>query len=448
MNNEIVEGVLWKQILRFFFPIIICAFFQHFYIMVDTMIVGKFLGDVELAAVGGSATKLITLLINFFVGLSAGITAYAARYYGAKHYETLKNTVFSGLVLFVVLGIFISILGLHVSENILLWMHTPEETIAFAQTYLDTYLVGMLFCILYNILSGLLRGLGDAKSPLYVLIFCSLCNIALDLVLVLWIPLGVFGVALATLISQSISVCILLVALYKRMPRTDTKPKLEWQLMKQMSQLGFPAGLQSIMYSLSNIAVQSAINSLNTIAVTSWVAYVKIDSIVDIFVSALAATVITFVGQNLGANRFDRVKKSVNHTIVISYMITGTLIALLLFLRQPMLSLFTNSKEVIHIGSNLMWIVMPMYLLSIPHQIYAQALRGLGKSVLPTLLTMIGVVGMRCFWVYGVFPSYNNIYILAICYPVSAFILSIGFTGYYKYEIKQYEKKQPHLLKE
>ncbi len=441
MDNRIIEGVLWKQILRFFFPIIICAFFQHFYIMVDTMIVGKFLGDVELAAVGGSATKLITLLINFFVGVSTGITAYASRYYGAKDYPTLKNTVFSGLTLCITLGLALSGVGLLLSGQLLTWMRTPEDTMVLAQTYLNTYLIGLIFCVLYNILSGLLRGLGDAKSPLYVLVFCSLCNVALDLLLVLWLPLGVLGVALATLISQAISVCMLGVALYRRIPRTHSKMRLEWHLVKQISQVGFPSGLQSIMYSLSNIAVQAAINSLSTVAVASWVAYVKIDSIVDIVVSALAATVITFVGQNLGAGRFDRVKQAVNQTLVISYLITATLVGLLLVFRVPMLSLFTNSPDVVAIGARLMWIVMPMYLLAIPHQIYAQALRGLGKSVLPTVLTMVGVVGLRCLWVYGVFPSYDSIYALAVCYPVSAFLLSIGFTGYYRYEIKRYQQE-------
>lgn len=438
MNNQIVEGVLWKQILRFFFPIILCAFFQHFYIMVDTMIVGKFLGDVELAAVGGSATKLITLLINFFVGVSSGITAYASRYYGAKDYDTLKNTVCSGLVLCVSLGLTLSTLGLVFSGQLLSWMRTPDDTMALAQTYLNTYLIGLLFCVLYNILSGLLRGLGDAKSPLYVLVFCSLCNIVLDLVLVLWLPLGVLGVALATLISQALSVCMLGIALYRRIPHTHTEPQLEWHLVKQISHVGFPAGLQSIMYSLSNIAVQSAINSLSTMAVASWVAYVRLDSIVDMFVSALAATVVTFVGQNLGAGRFDRVTQAVNQTLLISYGMIGALVGLLLAFRVPMLSLFSNSAEVVDMGAQLMWIVMPMYLLAIPHQIYAQALRGLGKSILPTVLTMVGVVGLRCLWVYGVFPSYDSIYALAVCYPVSALILSVGFTGYYRYEIKRY----------
>lgn len=436
-KNKITEGVLWQQILLFFIPIIMSAFFQHFYVMVDTMIVGKYLGEIELAAVGGSSSKLIVLLINFFVGVSSGITAYVSRYFGGQNLSSLKNTILNGVFLFTVLTCLLCGLGIYFSMDLLIAMATPIETLSLAHVYLVTYLTGLIFCVLYNVFSGILRALGDAKSPLYVLIIASILNITLDLVLIIFLDLGVFGAALATLIAQAISAIALVYILRNKLPKTEEKAHLSITNIKEIAFLGLPAGLQSIMYSLSNIAIQKGVNSVSTIAVASWVAYVKLDGIVDIFVSSLGATVITFVGQNLGAGYYDRVKKAVLQTIGLAYIITSFLVAFFLILRKPMLSLFTNEAQVVEIGAQLMLIIMPMYLLTIPYQMFSQALRGLGKSIIPMFITLFGVVGLRFFWVYFIFPYNHSILLLAACYPVSALLMSLIFTVYYRFEIKK-----------
>lgn len=443
-KNKITEGIIWKEVIFLFIPIVISAFFQHFYTFVDGIIVGKNLGDEAFGAVGGSGAKVITMMINFFVGVSTGITAYTARFYGKNDIYNVKKVILNGMSFFLVFGGALSILGVSFSEEILVFMKTPEDIFSFANTYQKTFLSGLIFCIAYNTMSGVLRALGDSKSPLYVLIFCSFLNIALDILLVVIIPKGVFGVAIATIISQGISAMALGIILYKKISLVENskinkneKINIDIKMIGEICAIGIPAGLQSIMYSVSNILVQSAVNSFGGISVTAWSAYVKIDSVVDVFVSALGGTVITFVGQNLGAGKIDRVKKSVKEIMLISYIVVAIVMSGFILLRVELLSLFTNSDEVIEIGSKLFFIIMPMYLLGIPQTIFVKALQGLGKSLVPMILTLVGVIGIRIIWVILILPMNSNIYFLGACYPISSTIMSIIFSTYYFKEIKK-----------
>lgn len=440
-QNRITEGSIWKEVLIFFFPIVISAFFQHFYTIVDGIIVGQNLGDMAFSAVGGSASKISVMLINFFVGVSSGITAYASRFYGKQDLRSVKQVIFNGSFIFIILGIVISVLGFIMTPKLLSAMYTPVETMGYAVVYLRTFLSGLIFCIMYNTFSGVLRAIGDAKTPLYVLIFCSFVNITLDILFVVVCKWGVFGVAFATLIAQFMSAIILGMLLYKRLAHEKMKVYVDGEMIKDICRIGIPAGLQSIMYGLSNILVQGAINGFGYIAVTAWAAYVKIDNIVDIFVSSLASTVITFVGQNLGAGNIDRVKQSVKQIILLSYIITTVLVLIFVVYRMPLMGLFTENLEVIQLSSSLMFVIMPMYLLGIPYQMCAQALRGLGKSFVPMLITLVGVVGIRVIWVQFVFPLHPTIEFLGACYPLSSLIMSIIFVTYYIVEVKKLGQK-------
>ena len=438
VENKITEGVIWKEVIFLFLPIIISAFFQNMYTFVDGMIVGEFLGAEAFSAVGGSAAKIINMHINFFVGVSGGITAYTARYYGKGDLENVKNAIFNGLTFFTLVGSLLSIIGVLASQQILSLMGTPVETFDLSSIYLKTFLVGLIFCILYNTLSGILRALGDAKSPLYILVLCGIINIVLDLVFVVEYGLGVLGVALATLIAQGVSALLLGLIVKKKLPKIEGfKVFINYEMIKEICIIGIPAGIQSIMYSLSNILVQSTINSFGYMTVAAWSAYVKIDSLVEIFVSSLGNTVITFVGQNLGAKHYDRVRESVKQIIKISYMITVPLIIVFITFRTELLGLFSNQSEVVTTGETLFFIIMPMYLLGIPQTICVQALRGLGKSMVPMLLTLGGIVGIRVIWVLAIFPMQPTIQFLGLCYPISGLIMSIVFGIYYKREVSK-----------
>lgn len=440
-KNKITEGVIWKEVILLFIPIVISSFFQHFYTFVDGVIVGQNLGDAAFAAIGGSSSKIITMLINFFVGVSAGITAYTARFYGKDDIYGVKKVIANGMGIFAVLGLVLSSLGIIFSKDILNLMGTPSDTFVQADIYLKTFLFGLIFCVAYNTLSGVLRAIGDSKTPLYALIFCSFVNIFLDILLVVVIPMGVLGVAAATLVAQGLSAIILGYVLYKKLPKeNEQKITIDTNMIKEICQIGIPAGLQSIMYSLSNILVQSAINGFGMITVAAWSAYLRIDGIVDIFVSALGSTVITFVGQNLGANKIDRVKESVSTIIKLSYIITSIVMVVFILFRSELLSLFTNDSEVIEIGSRLFFIIMPMYLLGIPQTMFIKALQGLGKSFVPMMFTLVGVIGIRVIWVLLIFPLNPSIYLLAACYPISSLTMSLIFTIYYRLEVRKFAK--------
>ena len=437
-ENAIVHGTIWKEVLRFFLPLTLGAFFQHFYSVADTIIVGRFLGTLELSAVGGSAAKLITFLANFFLGVSIGVTVICSQCYGVQNWNKLKAVLANGLMFFSLAGMGLALLGYSFAEELLLWMKTPIDTMEYAHTYLRTYLAGIVFCILYNLLSGVLRSFGDSRTPLYVLLFCSLLNIFLDVIFIIFGDLHVLGIALATVFSQAISALILLYIVYvKYLPLQIQHFSWRWDIIREICYLGLPAGLQSTMFSLSNIVVQSGVNSFGALSVASWSLYGKLDNILDIFVGSLGGTAITFVGQNYGAGKMERVKTSVHQIIIISYVLVSVLVALFLGMRYQLLALFTTEEEVIAIGAQLTCVILPMYLLNIPQQIYSQALRGLGISLMPMLLSIFGVVGVRLFWVEYLLPLQPSLSFLGFCYPVSALVMSLIFACYYYYSVSR-----------
>lgn len=441
-QQDMTQGVIYKQVLLFFLPIVAGAFFQHFYSIVDAMVVGRGLGYIEFAAVSGSASKMIVLITNFFIGVSVGITVYASRYYGKKDYKMLKAVIANGLVLFSTMGLLVSITGIVFSIPYLEIMGTPQDTVSYANIYLITYLWGMVFCVIYNTLAGVLRALGDAKRPLYVLAFCSILNVILDILFALVLGMGVMGVALATVIAQGISAMILSRVLWLALLDTPKyKFSLDTKILKEVAKMGIPSGIQSMMFSLSNMAVQSAVNGFSAVTVAGWGAYLKIDSIADVFLSSLSSAVTPFIGQNLGAGNIKRMKEAMKQIMWISYIMMGLVTAIFILFRVPLLSLFTTEMEVIQIGASVMFVILPMYLLSIPQRMYSTAIRGFGKSLGPMWLSLIGVVGLRFAWVYFVLPLNASIYMLGLCYPICGLLMSIVFSVYYKKELKIIEEQ-------
>ena len=442
-TNGIVQGVIWKEVLYFFLPLTLGAFFQHFYTVADTIIVGRFLGTLELSAVGGSAAKLITLIANFFLGVSIGITVLCSHCYGQQDWEKLKAVFANGLMFFSLSGCVLALLGFCFSRELLLWMQTPLVTLELANTYLRTYLAGIVFCILYNLLSGILRSLGDSKTPLYVLLFCSCLNIALDILLAIYWQWNVFGIAAATVISQAVSALILLRLVYaKYLPIEWRHFTWRWEVVREICLLGIPAGLQSTMFSLSNIVVQSGVNSFGAISVASWSIYGKIDNILDVFVTSLGSTAITFVGQNYGACQWERIYKAVHQIIIISYALVGVLVVGLLVGRFHVLALFTEDEGVLAVAAQLTCVILPMYLLNIPQQIYSHALRGLGNSLMPMVLSLVGIVGVRLLWVELLLPLQPTLAFLGLCYPVSALLMSLIFASYYYWTFSRMRSRE------
>ncbi len=435
MNDaKITEGVIWKNILIFSVPVILSSFFQHLYTIADTFIVSRYFGDTALSAVGGSASKIIVLITNFFAGVSVGVTSYTARNFNCS--KTLKSILANGCLLFTGAALLLSFVGIRFQTEILTAMSTPAETMAYSSEYLRVYLYGVVFCVWFNLCTGILRALGDSKSPFYVLVFCSLLNIAVSLLFIVVFNFGIAGVAGATVLSQAVSAVLMARIISKHLNKqqdSDSSPKLRLSVVKEIAAVGFPSGLQSIMYSMGNILIQSTVNTMGMAALTGWVLYLRVDTVADIFVTGLTASTITFVGQNYSMGNMSRVKSVVNQSIIVASIASFTVGALMLAFRDGIFSLFTQDAEVIRIAGGVMMSIIPMYVLCVPQWVYTQTMRGLGKTFVPMLISLVGVVGFRTLWVLYILPMNSNIYMLGAVYPVNSIFLSIVFYFYYRY---------------
>ena len=437
--NQITEGIIWKQLLYFFFPILLGTFFQQLYNTADAMVVGRFVGKEALACVGGSSSQIINLIVGFFVGLSSGATVIIAQYYGARDEKNLQDTLHTAIAFSIVGSFVISILGIVLSPIILRLMNTPEYLMADSLLYLRFYFGGIIFIFIYNIGSGILRAVGDSKNPLYFLIFCCFCNIFLDLLLVMVFHMGVLGVALGTLISQALSSVLIL----RNLMRTKDIYRLEIRLhaapLSMLLKIGLPSGLQSTMYNIANMVIQTALNSFGTDTMAAWTAFGKVDSFYWMISSAFGVAITTFVGQNYGAGKIDRMKKSVRVCFCMDLATALTLSALMyLFLGKFLLSLFTTDAEVLSIGVRIMQIIVPAYAPFVFIEIFSGALRGAGNVLIPMLLTCGGICVTRILWIFFFVPSHRAVETIIFSYPGSWVLTATLFILYFAYYTRRH----------
>ena len=440
--NQITEGVIWKQLLYFFFPILLGTFFQQLYNTADAMVVGRFVGKEALACVGGSSSQIINLIVGFFIGLSSGATVIIAQYYGGRCEKELQDTLHTAIAFSVIGSIVISILGITLSPMILRMMNTPEYLMKDSLLYLRFYFGGILFVFIYNIGSGILRAVGDSKGPLYFLIFCCFCNIFLDLLLVMVFQMGVMGVALGTLISQALSSLLVLRSLMRTRDiyRLELrKIRLHSAPLSMLLKIGLPAGLQSTMYNLANMVIQAALNSFGTDTMAAWTAFGKVDSFYWMISSAFGVAITTFVGQNYGAGKIDRMKKSVRVCFCMDLATALTLSALMyLFLGKFLLSLFTTDAEVLSIGVRIMQIIVPAYAPFVFIEIFSGALRGAGNVLIPMLLTCGGICVTRILWIFFFVPSHRAVETIIFSYPGSWVLTATLFILYFAYYTRRH----------
>ncbi len=434
ISNQITEGVIWKQLLFFFFPILFGTFFQQLYNTTDAVIVGKFVGKEALAAVGGPAATLINLLIGFFTGLSSGATVIISQYYGAKKQEDVKKTVHTAMALSIAGGAVIMALGFLFSGAALRAMHTPEDILAMSVVYMRVYFTGVIPSLLYNMGSGILRAVGDSKRPLYFLILSCLANIVLDILFVAILHMGVAGVGIATALSQVISALMVIVALRK----TEDSYRLYVKeirftpsFLHDIIRLGLPAGVQSTMYSVSNLIIQSSVNAFGTDTIAAWTAYGKIDGIFWMIMGAYGVAITTFAGQNFGAGKYDRIKKSVRICMGMAAMTSFLLSVLVLTGGRIFFHMFTDDPDVIAVGLKMMRVIAPSYVTYICIEILGGTTRGCGDAIPPMLLTALGICVLRVAWVLAVVPLRPEISTLAFSYPLTWAATSVLFLIYY-----------------
>lgn len=432
-ENSITQGVIWKQLLIFFFPILIGTFFQQLYNTVDTIVVGQYVGTQALAAVGTTGT-LINLLVGFFVGVSSGATVIISQFFGAGDAKNVSKAVHTSMALALAGGVIIMVLGLLTAEPSLRLLGVPDDIMGDALTYVNVYYCGIIACMIYNVGTGVLRAIGDSRMPLYVLIVCCLVNILLDLLFVLAFRWGVFGVAIATVLSQVVSAVLIMLRLMltRESYRVELKKiRFDRSILRNVIRIGLPAGLQSVLYSVSNLVIQAGINSFGTDAIASWAAIGKIDGFIWMVMNAFGISITTFVGQNFGARKYDRVKRSVRVCLLMTLGVTIALSGLLLIFMEPLLRFFTGDETVIEIGQRFFWVLGPSYFTYVFIEIFSGAIRGAGEALQPMLIVCFGVCGLRILWMVTAVPLLGTMESVAMNYPVTWVITALVFIVYY-----------------
>ena len=451
-QNNLTEGLIWRKILFFAMPILLGQIFQQLYNTFDSLIVGKFLGDQALAAVSSSGS-LIFMLVGFFQGVAIGAAVIIAKEYGAKNYKAMRLALHTDVAFGLAAGVLLTVLGVIFTPTILRWMNTPTEVLPQSVEYFRFYFCGAIFTVMYNIFVGILQAVGDSRHPLYYLILSSLVNVALDLILVGGFRFGVGAAALATTISQGLSAILCLIQLLRS--NGEYKLRLQeigfhWNSLKNIIRFGLPSGIQNSVIALANLVVQTNINGFGQTAMAGCGAYFKIEGFAFLPVTCFAQALTTFVGQNLGAKRYDRVKKGVRFGLVCS-MSLAEVIGITFWLLAPVLiGLFSNSREVVAFGVRQARVEALFYcMLAMAHCI-AGIMRGAGKATVP-MFTMLGFwCVLRVTYITVVLHFYPDIRVVFSAYPLTWCSSCVVFLLYFlkadwMHNFERQEKKQTTL---
>ena len=432
-STLLTEGAIWKKIITFAIPLFLGNLFQQLYNTADSVIVGNFLGSDALAAVSSSGS-LIFLLVGFFNGIAMGAGVVVARYYGARRIQEVQRAIHTTIAFGLVSGILLTIIGLILAPQILVWMGTPSDVLPNSILYFRIYFLGSLAFVLYNIFVGILQSIGDSRHPLIYLIISSGVNILLDLLFIAVFHLGVGSAALATILSQFISAALCL----RRLLHSPSdyrvsikKIRFDFTMLKQVISNGLPAGVQNSIIALANVVVQSNINTFGKMAVAGCGAYSKIEGFGFLPITCFSLALTTFISQNLGAKQYERAKQGARFGILCS-IIMAELVGICIFFLSPMfIAAFNNDPEVIAFGTKQAHTVTLFYcLLAFSHCI-AGILRGAGKSTIPMFVMMICWCVIRVAYITTIIHFIPNISVIFWVYPLTWTLSSIVFLIYF-----------------
>ena len=424
---DMTSGALWNKILLFALPLAASSILQQLFNSVDTAVVGRFASSQALAAVG-SNSSLISLMINLFIGISLGSNVVIAHYIGQKSEKNIHAAVHTAIVVAILSGVFVMILGQFIAKPVLLLMGTPEDVIDLAVLYLRIYLIGMPFIMLYDFGSSILRSTGDSKRPLYSLIVAGIVNTVLNLILVIVFKLGVSGVAIATVISNVVSSSIVMVILmHESEPiRLDVrKLTIVPRELKKILTIGVPAGLQGMVFSIANVCIQSTINSFGSAAIAGSAAALNYEFFSYFMVSAFAQATVTFTSQNFGAGEYDRCRKIYHISMAFALLSCGLLSAVFVLGKGMFLGFYSTDPDVLYYAEQRLIIATTLELLTAVYEISAGAMRGLGHSLLPAIITVVGSCVLRLIWISTVCKVFHEFWVLIIIYPISWIVTGI-----------------------
>lgn len=435
-QSSMTEGPVLQGMLAFFLPIMLGTLLQQLYSAVDAVVLGQFVGKTALAAVGGSDIVLINLIVNFFVGLSSGASVVISQHAGAQEHEQVSKAVHTAIFLAVVVGALTTLLGTTVAPLLLPALNTPEDTLQYSKDYLVWYFAGMIPSMIYNMGSGILRALGDSKRPLLFLVVCTIVNTILDLLFVAVFKMEVAGAAIATSLSQII--CAWLVIHTLR--RANGDYHLEFQkirpdawLLKRMLVIGLPAGISSMLYNITNVYVQKAINMLGTDTVAAWSVFWKLDGIFWPINNAIGIAVMTFAGQNYGARKKDRIFETMRVGFLLHFAMCALIGGGIFLTRDWTIRLFNSDPAVVEQGRVIIGYLAPCYILFSATEVLSSMMRGVGNAVKPTIITLFGACVLRLILLFTMtFPHLSNLTI-ALCYPITWTVASAMFLIYYKF---------------
>lgn len=440
-ENPMITGVLWQQLLIFFVPLLAGTFFQLLYNTVDAIVVGRFVGKLALSSVGGATATLINLFVGLFVGITSGVTVVAAQFYGARRENELRKAVHTGIALALILGLVLTVVVFALAGPMLRAMDTPDETIDMSETYLRIYACGMIGNMLYNTGASILRAVGDSRRPFRYLVAGTLTNIVLDIVFVVYLHLGVAGAAWATILSQYVSA----IAAFWHLLRTDSMVHVDLREIRldsfyaaKILRIGIPAALRSLMYSFSNVLIQTAINGFGTDTVAAWTVWGKVDAIYWMIINSLGLATTTLVGQNYGAGRKDRVRSCARQAMLITTIFDLVLSGGIYIGRSFFVQIFTSDPEVISQSIAIAEFMVPIFITYITIEILSGTLQGMGDALIPTIITILGVCIIRVIWIFTMVPLHHAMRTVMASYPVSWTISTIAFFIYYEWYVRKH----------
>lgn len=424
------EGPILKKMLIFALPLMASGLLQLLFNAADIIVVGRFAGDHSLAAVG-STTSLVNMLVNLFMGCSVGANVLVARFFGARKLRDLSDSVHTSIAISLISGVFLTIVGILAAPTLLVWMKTPTEVLSLATVYLRTYFCGMTAMMLYNFGAAILRAVGDTRRPLYYLIVAGVINIIFNLFFVIVLHWGVFGVGLATTISQIISAVLMIRCLMREREEIRIHPgkiRIHKEKLLQILEIGLPAGFQGSLFSLSNVFIQSAVNSFGATVIAGNSAACNIEGFIYISTNAFYQAAISFTGQNFGAKKYDRINKVLYTTLGCSIVI-GSIFSFGAVAAGPLLlTFYTTSAAVIAAGMVRLSIVAITYPLCGIMESFVGVLRGMGYSIFPMIVSLLGACGLRIIWLATVFrlERFHQIETIYIIYPISWIITALA----------------------
>ena len=421
---DMLNGPVWNKIIRYALPVAATGVLEQLFNASDIAIVGNFAGDVKTIAVAaiGATSPIIGLLLYFFIGIALGSNVVIATAIGRKDEDTVHKAVHTSIIMSIAGGLLVTIFGEIFIGNLLHALNVPEDVLPYALLYIRIYLLGMPAILLYNFEAAIFRSIGESKMPLKALAMSGVLNVLLNLFFVIVLDMTVNGVAIATVIANVVSSTLLLIKLIRsdqviRIKRKELR--FSSRIFRDIIKIGLPAGIQSAVFSVANIIIQSAINSLGTLVIAASSAAFNIEILAYYVMNAFSQACTTFTGQNYGAGQLKRCRRILGICIIEDAIATASAIILVLLSGRALLSIFSSDPQVIEIGYTRLVIIFSAYTFSMLYENMSGYLRGFGKSLVPALLTVIGVCGVRVFWIFAVFPSHRTFATIMTAYPIS-----------------------------